>query len=174
MKDIMLLFFTFAKVGILGYGGGHSIVPLIQAEVVDGCRWLTIGEFTDALAMANALPGPITTKLSIVTGFKVAGISGALVSILGLILPSTILIFLMTAFYLKYKELPAVKGSLRGVRPAVIALLLVVIYNIFPASINSWHTGIIALVAFYLVAFLHLHPAVIIFGAALVGIAFYR
>jgi chromate transporter len=124
--------------------------------------------------MANALPGPITTKVSIVTGYKVAGALGALVSILGLLLPSTILIFILTAFYLKYKDLSVVKGSLKGVRPAVIALLFVVIYNIFPSSINSWHTGLIAVATFCFVAFWHIHPAVLIAAAALIGLGFYR
>jgi len=174
MKDVMVLFYAFAKVGILGFGGGHSIIPLIQIEVVDRYKWLTIEEFTEALAMANALPGPITIKMSVFTGYKIAGMTGAGASIVGLILPSLVLMLTLTTFYLKYKDLPAVKGSLKGVRPVVIALLILVTYNIFPSSINSWHTALIAAVAFCLVAFLNIHPAVIIVGAALFGLTFYR
>ena len=72
MKEVIALFYAFAKVGILGFGGGHSIIPLIQIEVVNNYKWLTIEEFTEALAMANSLPGPITTKMSIFTGYKIA------------------------------------------------------------------------------------------------------
>ena len=174
MKVIILLFYAFARVGILGFGGGHSIIPLIQIEVVNNYKWLTIEEFTEALAMANSLPGPITTKMSLFTGYKVAGMTGAGVSILGLILPSSVLMLTLTFLYLRYKDLPVVKGSLKGVRPVVIALLVLVVYNIFPSSVNSWHTALIAIVAFSLVAFLNIHPAMLIVGAALLGIVFYR
>ena len=87
MNEIIALFVAFAKVGILGYGGGHSMIPLIQFEAVDNYRWLSFEEFTDALAMANALPGPITTKMSLLVGYKVAGIAGGGVSVLGLLAP---------------------------------------------------------------------------------------
>ena len=70
MQEVFVLFYAFAKVGILGFGGGHSIIPLIQVEVVNNYKWLNIGEFTDALAMANSLPGPITTKMSSVGGIQ--------------------------------------------------------------------------------------------------------
>ena len=174
MKEVGMLFYAFTKVGILGYGGGHSIVPLIQVEVVDNYKWLTIGEFTEALAMANSLPGPITTKMSVFTGYKVAGVIGAGVSILGLILPSMLLMLLLTSLYLKYKDLPAVKGSLKALRPVVLSLLALVVYNIFPASVDSWHTALLAVASFCAVAFFNIHPAFLIVGAALLGVAFYR
>jgi len=174
MKEVMVLFYTFAKIGILGFGGGHAMLPLIQVEVVDNYKWLTIEEFTEALAMANSLPGPITTKMSFFTGYKIAGITGAGVSVLGLIIPSLCLMFILTALYMKYKDLPSVKGLLKAVKPVVVALLALVIYNISPSSVNSWHTALIAVVTFCLLAFLNIHPAVLILGAAMLGVAFYR
>ena len=174
MQEVFVLFYAFAKVGILGFGGGQSVVPLIQVEVVNNYEWLTIGEFTDALAMANSLPGPITTKMSLLVGYKIAGITGALAGLLGLLSPSSVLMLLLTMFYLKYKDLAAVKGLLKGIRPVVIALLGFVVYTIYPSSINSWHTALIAVVAFCLLAFLNVHPALLIVGAALVGMVFYR
>ena len=174
MKELFLLFYAFAKVGILGYGGGQSIIPLIQVEVVDNYRWLTIEEFTEGLAMANALPGPITTKMSFFTGYKVAGFTGAGASTVGLILPSFILMITLASLYWAYKDLPAVKGSLKAVRPVVIALLALVVYDIFPSSIVSWHTALIAVIAFCLIAFLNIHPAIVIVLAALLGIVMYR
>ena len=174
MKEVMVLFYAFAKVGVFGFGGGHSIIPLIQVEVVNNYKWLTIKEFTEALAMANSLPGPITTKMAVFTGYKIGGIAGVGASILGLILPSLILMLILSSFYMKYKDLPAVKGLLKGVRPVVISLLVLVIYNIFPSSVNSWHTAFIAVASFCLIAFLNIHPVVLIVVAALFGVAFYR
>jgi chromate transporter len=174
MNEFFALFYAFAKVGIFGFGGGHSMIPLIQIEVVDNYKWLTIEEFVEALAMANSLPGPITTKMSVFTGYKIAGMTGAVASIVGLVLPSMVLMLVLASLYLKYKDLPAVKGSLKAVRPVVIALLALVVYNIFPSSVNSWHTALIAVVAFVVVAFLKVHPAVVIAAAAMIGITFYR
>ena len=174
MKEMIALFVAFAKVGILGFGGGHSMIPLIQVEVVNNYKWLTIGEFTDALAMANSLPGPITTKMSLLVGYKVAGIAGGGVSVLGLLAPSSILMIVLAALYLRYKDLPAVKGLLMGVRPVVVALLVMVIYNIFPSSITSWHTALITVISFCVIVFFNVHPALLIAGAALFGMAFYR
>jgi chromate transporter len=124
--------------------------------------------------MANTLPGPITTKISILTGYKAAGLVGAGASLLGLLFPSSVLMLVFTTLYLKYKDLPTVKGLLKGVRPVVIALLAVVVYNIFPSSVNSWHTALLAVGAFCVIAFLNIHPAVLIVGAALFGMMFYR
>ena len=174
MPEMFVLFYTFAKVGILGFGGGHAIIPLIQMEVVNNYKWLTIGEFTDALAMANSLPGPITTKMSLLVGYKTAGITGAIAGLIGLLFPSSLLMLLLTTLYLKYKHLAAVKGLLKGVRPVVITLLGLVVYSIFPSSINSWHTALIAVGAFCLIAFLNVHPALLIVGAAVFGMVFYR
>ncbi len=170
----MVLFYTFAKIGILGFGGGHAMLPLIQVEVVDNYKWLTIGEFTEALAMANSLPGPITPKMSFFTGYKVAGITGAGVCVLGLIIPSLFLMCILASLYMRYKDLPSVKGLLKAVKPVVVALLALVIYNISPSSVDSWHTALIAVVTFCLLAFLNIHPAVLILGAAMLGVVFYR
>ena len=174
MNELIVLFYTFIKIGVLGFGGGHAMIPLIQVEVVDNYRWLTIGEFTEALAMANSLPGPIAPKMSFFTGYKVAGMAGAGSCILGLVLPSLFLMFILTSLYMKYKDLPSVKGLLKAVKPVVVALLALVIYNISPSSVNSWHTALIAIISFCLLAFLNIHPALLILGAAILGVTFYR
>ena len=174
MKEAIVLFYTFAKIGILGFGGGQAMIPLIQVEVVDNYKWLSIEEFTEALAMANSLPGPITPKMSFFTGYKVAGMAGAGSCILGLVLPSLFLMFILTSLYMKYKDLPSVKGLLKAVKPVVVALLALVIYNISPSSVNSWHTALIAIISFCLLAFLNIHPALLILGAAMLGVTFYR
>lgn len=174
MKEVVSLFIAFAKVGALGFGGGHSMIPLIQVEVVDRYRWLNIEEFTDALAMANSLPGPITTKISLLVGHKVAGLAGGGISVAGLLLPSSIMMIVLATLYVRYKDLPAVKGMLIGVRPVVVALLFMVIYDIFPSSVTSWHTALLAVISFCAIVFFNVHPALFIAGAALFGIVFYR
>ncbi len=173
MALLWRIFFAFAKVGIFGYGGGPSMIPLIQEEVVDVHGWLTTEEFVDALAMGNSLPGPIAIKMSAYVGYKLAGVSGSLAGVLGIAAPSMILMLVMAAFFLKYKDVPQVQATLKAVRPAVVALMALVVYEIFPRSITSWDTALIMLVTFAAVAFLKVHPALTILGAAILGLVIY-
>jgi chromate transporter len=173
MQNFLLLFYAFIKVGILGYGGGHSIIPFIQVEAVENYKWISMEEFTDTLAMANTLPGPIAVKMSFMVGYKTAGLSGALVTLLGLLLPSLLMMLALTTLYLRYKDLPAVEGLLKGVRPVVFALLILVTCQIWPSSIVSWPTAVIAAVSLCLMGFFNIHPAILMLAGAAIGFAFW-
>lgn len=173
MRLLLEIFYSFAKVGIFGYGGGPSMMPLVKEEVVDVHGWMTIEEFTDALAMGYALPGSIATKMSAYTGFKLAGIPGAVAGLLGMVLPSLIAMLTLAALFFRFKDLPQVQAILKAVRPAVVALLALVVYDIFPRSVASWDTGLIALASFMAVVYLDIHPALAILAAGVVGLIFY-
>ncbi len=173
MQNFLLLFYAFIKVGILGYGGGHSIIPFIQVEAVENYKWISMEEFTDTLAMANTLPGPIAVKMSFMVGYKTAGLSGAMVCLLGLLLPSLLMMLALTSLYLRYKDLPAVEGLLKGVRPVVFALLVLVTCQIWPSSIVSWPTALIAAVSLCLMGFFNVHPAMLMVAGAAIGFAFW-
>lgn len=168
------LFLTFAKVGLVGYGGGPAMIPLIQEEVVEGHTWMTDEEFVDTLAMGNTLPGPIATKMSFFIGYKVGSWGGALVALTGLLLPSLVLMMVLGIAFLRFKDLPFAKAMLTAVRPVVVALLAYTVYTVFPKSVKNWHTGLIALAAFAAVAFLNVHPALTILAAAILGLLVYR
>lgn len=168
------LFVAFFKVGFFGYGGGPALIPLIQNEVVDVNRWLTVEEFTDALGMASTLPGPIATKLALTIGLRTAGAGGAATALFALLLPSTVLVTILAIFYYRYRNAPAVQGALKGIRPVVIALLLVTVAHLSPRSVVSWDTFLIALATFAVVFYLRIHPVYMIVVAALVGFVFYR
>ena len=168
------IFISFSKVGIFAYGGGPSMIPLVQEEVVDVHGWMTIEEFTDALAMGYALPGPIATKMAAYIGYKVAHGPGLLVALFGTVFPSLIMMMVLGAFFWNYKDSPYVQATLKAVRPAVVGLLFVVVWEMFPKSVTSWHTGLIAVITFAAISLLNVHPAVAIVASAVVGIALYR
>ena len=170
---LLRIFIAFAKVGLFGYGGGPSMIPLMQEEVVDAHRWLSTEEFVDALAMGNALPGPIATKMSLYVGYKLAGMPGALAGLMGVVVPSAALMLVLALFFFQFKDHPKVQATLIAVRPAVVALLALVVYDIFPKSVKGWDTALIAGVTFIAVAFLKIHPALAILAAAIVGVIFY-
>jgi len=168
------LFLTFTKIGVLGYGGGPSMIPLIQEEVVEGHTWMTDEEFVDTLAMGNALPGPIATKMSMFVGYKIGGWAGGFLALLGLLWPSSVLMMILGIAFMRFKDMPFAQAMLTAVRPVVVALLAYTAYSVFPKSIKNWHTGLIGLAAFAAVAFLNVHPALTILAAAILGLIVYR
>jgi chromate transporter len=168
------IFLTFLKIGALGFGGGPAFIPLIEKEVVHNHGWLTIEEYIDVMAMANTLPGPISTKLALCVGLKMGGAGGAFASLIGLLLPSSIAVIVIALVYYRYRHLPTVQGIVRGVRPVVIALLMVVVANLAPRSIFTWDTFLIALATFVVVFYFRIHPAITILCAAAIGLLFYR
>lgn len=166
------IFWTFLKIGIFAYGGGPSMIPLMQAEVVDGRKWMDLTEFTDVLALGNGLPGPIATKMALAVGYKMQGYLGAAVALFGLLLPSTILMLVLFLSYRAWKDSPRVQSMLNGLRPAVMALLFVTAYDVGKNSVNSIPTALIGIAIFIVFAFTKLHPAIGMAIAGLIGLIF--
>jgi chromate transporter len=169
-----LIFISFFRVGLFGYGTGPAMLPLIQKEVVDNYGWLTREEFTDALAMANTLPGPISTKMALAIGLEVGGPLGAATALVAILLPSSVLIIFLAILYHRYRNVPSVQGIIRGVRPVVVALLMVVVANLAPRSVLTWDTFLIAFVTFLVVFYFKVHPILTIVVAAVIGYWFYK
>lgn len=168
MATTLPILWSFLKIGAVGYGGGPSMIPLFQAEVVDRHGWMTEAQFLDALAAGNALPGPIATKMAVYIGYQVGGASGAIAGFVGVLLPSTVLMLALAAFLLRYSEHPRVEGALKAVRPVVVGMLAYVAIDMAPASIDGWLAAGLGLAAIGLL-FLKVHPAWVIVGAAVLG-----
>lgn len=117
------LFLSFLQVGAFSVGGGYAAMPFIQSEVVDRYGWLTIGEFTDLITIAEMTPGPIAVNSATFVGIRIAGIPGALVATLGCILPSCVIVSLVAYVFYRYKNMSAMQDVLSGLRPAVVALI---------------------------------------------------
>jgi len=117
------LFWSFFQIGLFSIGGGYAALPLIQNQVVDLHKWLTMTEFTDLITISQMTPGPIAINSSTFVGTRIAGPIGALISTFGCILPSCIIVSFLAFLYYKYKNLKAIQGALEGLRPAVVALI---------------------------------------------------
>lgn len=189
MGILLDLFWAFLKPGIFGFGGGQATIPLIQEEVVEKSAWLTEEQFADYLAMGNTLPGPIATKMSVIIGYDLAGIPGALVALLGMILPSTLAIILLFNVFLEYKDTAFVKGMSIAAKPVVVVLIGGVAYSMARGSVfKSMDFGsantlivmgifIVSLTLFFLGEYIpsfNVHPALIVVGALLIGGFFIR
>ena len=117
------LFLCFMQVGLFSIGGGYASMPMIQAKAVEHYLWLTMGEFTDLMTIAEMTPGPITVNSATFVGIRMAGIPGALLATMGCILPSLIIVSLLSWLYEKYRSMDAMQAVLACLRPAVVALI---------------------------------------------------
>jgi chromate transporter len=172
MQTLISIFWTFFRVGVFAFGGGQSIIPVMQEEVVTYRHWMNVPEFTDMLALGNALPGPIATKMCLAVGYKLSGYTGAAVALFGLLIPSTILMLIVVLFFFTYKESPKIQAMLRGMRPAVMALLFLVAYDVGKTSMISIPTTLIGIATFFIFLFTKLHPAIAIIASGIIGILF--
>jgi chromate transporter len=120
--------------GLFGFGGGPSFIPLVEREVL-AHGWLTREGFLDAFAFGNALPGPITTKLAGYVGYRVAGWPGAIVALIGLTVPTILAMVALSALYGRYQDAALLERFLAGLRPVVIALLLLVVLGFAPSAL---------------------------------------
>lgn len=117
------LFFTFLKIGLISFGGGYGMIPLIREEVVSNA-WLTEERFLDLVAVAESTPGPIAVNMATFVGSSQGGVFGAFVATLGVVLPSFVIILLVAALARAFLNRPIVQAVLSGVRPTVVGLVL--------------------------------------------------
>ncbi|MFD1736976.1 chromate transporter [Bacillus salitolerans] len=169
------IFLAFFIPGILGYGGGPASIPLVENEVVDRYGWLTVSEFSEVLALGNALPGPIATKMAGYIGFQQGGILGAAVGIFATVAPSLILMIALLGLLYKFKDSPKVKRLSNYVRPTIAVLLGVMTFSFFSTAYidtGIWQTLILIVVSFLLLERFKVHPAFVIVGALGYGALF--
>ncbi|OXM82871.1 chromate transporter [Paenibacillus rigui] len=172
---LLYLFWAFFVPNILGYGGGPPIIPLLQAEVVDHFGWMTLEQFGDVLALGNALPSPIATKLAGYIGYQVAGAPGAIVALLATIAPTAIAMVILYKFLHLFKASPQVMAMTQIVRPIVAVLLGTLAFQFFAsayASAGLWQTA--ALTALSLIALekFKIHPGIVVASALVYGAFF--
>ncbi|OIJ18084.1 transporter [Anaerobacillus alkalidiazotrophicus] len=159
------IFLAFFIPGIVGYGGGPSSIPLIQYEVVNRYQWMTVEEFSEVLALGNALPGPIATKMSGYIGYEVGGVFGAFVGVFATVAPSLLLMIVLLGILYKFKESPKVKRMTMLIRPTIAILLGVLAFRFIESSnvgVGIWQTIILLLVSFLLLEKWKVHPALVI------------
>lgn len=120
---LLQLFLSFLQIGLFSIGGGYAAIPLIQSQTVDVHQWLTSDQFMDLATIAEMTPGPIAINGATFVGLKVAGFPGAVIATLGCILPSIIIVSLLSYVYSRYRQLAMLQSVLSSLRPAVVALI---------------------------------------------------
>lgn len=172
LKLYIDLFIGFFRSGMLGFGGGPSSIPLVQKEVVERFGWLTDDEFTDVLALANTLPGPIATKMAGYIGYEQGGYIGSAAALFATIAPSLLAMILLLGLLLRFKDSPKVQRMTGLVKPTIAVLMGVLSYQLlFTAwhKAGTIHTAVLLVVGFLLLEKFKVQPVYVILGALVYG-----
>ena len=167
------LLLTFAKIGFFAFGGGSATIPLIQNQIVTGLHWLSLNEFLQLIGIAELTPGPIAINAATFVGFKLGGVGGAVVATLGVCLPSIILVLIAVLFLQKFAANALTDKIIRGLRPAVIALIAAAAYSIAAGGITDIKGIVIAAVGFIVLMTRKINPILVLISAGIAGIIVY-
>ncbi|RME26913.1 MAG: chromate transporter [Deltaproteobacteria bacterium] len=173
LQTLLDLAVSWGRVGVVGFGGGPAMIPLMKAECIDLRGWLDDDQFLEAIALCYTLPGPISAKMSIHVGLQVAGWAGAAVAFAAVMAPSGMLMVALAGLYLRFREHPAVHGAMAAVKPVALGLLVWTVIGLAPEGAKSWQTVFIAIAAIAAL-YLKVHPALVIVAAMLGGAIFLR
>lgn len=168
------IFMAFFRAGLLGFGGGLSAIPLMHREVVKVYKWMEEDEFSDILALANTLPGPINTKMSGYIGYRVGGKAGMLAALTGTVVPAVLLMIILLTALNAYKDKPWVQGMSKAVVPVAGVMLGTLTWGFVIKSVQAigWPLTLVIVAAGVVVMVLSgIHPA--FFIGALLAIALF-
>ena len=178
-KLIVILFLTFFKIGAFTFGGGYAMLSLLENEFVEKKKWLTKDEFLDMVAIAESTPGPIAINSATFIGYKSAGVLGSVFATLGVVLPSFIIIFVISLFLDKFLTFTLVANAFRGIQACVVYLIGSTGIKLFkqmekkPLPIAIMSTILIAMVTFSIFAIKFSSIVFILISGTLGVIAFY-
>ena len=168
------LFFTFFKIGAFTFGGGYAMLPIIQREIVENKGLISEEEFMDAIALAQASPGPVAVNTSVYVGYRIMGFKGAISSTLGAVLPSFIIILLIAAYFIKFRNNQIVERVFLGIRPAIVALILAAVYKMWIKTNRTYLKLFVAIGTVFIIIFLGISPIWVVISGALVSVIYHR
>ena len=170
MKDFLTLYLTFVKIGAFMFGGGYSMLPLLNRELVDKRDWVTEDELLDYFAIAQCTPGIIAVNTATFVGQKRKGLLGGAVATLGVVTVPVLLILLIASVLTNFWNLPAVVQAFNGIRVAVSALILSAVVRLFRSSVKNWFGVVLCVMGFAVVAVFGQSPIIVVVAAAVAGL----
>jgi len=170
---LLTLLTTFFRIGLFTIGGGYAMIPLIEKEVVQNKKWISEKDFLDLLAIAQAAPGVFAVNISIFIGYRLRKVRGSVACAFGTVLPSVLIILLIALFFQQFKDLPVVENVFKGIRPAVVALILTPTIKLGKAAQLNRYTAWVPVVSALLICALGVSPILIIVVGIVAAIAHY-
>lgn len=175
LRALLRIYCSFFRVGALTFGGGYSIIPMLEKEAIDRYRWLNKEELLDFFAVSQCIPGIIASNMAIMVGNKAGGVPGAAAAVLGVISPSVLIIMSIAAFLANFSDLAIVQNAFWGIRVIVAALIVSVILNMLKTGVIDKVTAVIFAAVFLCSTLLPLLPLSVspiwyVLGSALCGL----
>lgn len=167
--SIGALFRTFFKIGVVTFGGGYAMIPMIESEVVEKRQWIEKEQFLDLIAISQTCPGVFAINISTFIGYKLRRTPGAILAALGAALPSFLIILAIAMLFRQFQDVPWVAACFKGIRPAVVALIAVPTFNLAKSAKINLSNVWIPLVGAFLIYVFGVNPIFIILGAAFLG-----
>ncbi len=171
MAGVAKLAWVFLKIGLIFFGGGYVLIPLLHRMMVDQYRWLTLREFMDGVALSQLTPGPLAI-LATFTGFRAGGFWGGLVATVSIFLPCTALMLLISSRYERFSGMDIFRKTLDGVLPAVVGLVASAAWNLGTTSLTEARDFFILVAGFSILQFTRVSPMAVILGAGAIGCLF--
>lgn len=175
--SLFYIFWVFLKLGATAFGGYMSLVAIVQKQLVDIDKKLKEEDLLDGISLTSVLPGPVAVNVIAYVGYKLRGYSGALMAFIGIILPSFVLVILLSWFYVTYGSVPAVKNFFLGITPAVTALILTVAIGMARKNMKSkihWAINLLSMILLIWIGGITVTIAVMVIGGIVGYFCFYR
>ena len=171
--SLWTLFITFAKVGVMTFGGGYAMLPILEREVVKNHNWTTSEQMLDYYAIGQCTPGIIAVNVSTFIGYKTRGILGAIVATFGMVFPSLVLITALASVLKIFQDNVYVKKAFAGIRVAVCALMVTAVVGLVRKAVSNIPTAIVAVAALLLQLLLGVSPVIIVICTVVFGLIMY-
>ena len=172
--SLFKLFTTFFRIGLFTFGGGYAMVPLIERDVVEKNGWVGKDNFVDLLAVAQSAPGVFAVNMAVFIGYRLRGKRGALAASLGCVLPSVAIILIIALFFRSFRHIEVVNNIFMGIRPVVVALIAVPVFNVARSAKLSWMTAWIPVLSALLIVQFGVSPIYVIIVAGVAGFIYGR
>ena len=170
LKLYLQIILSFMKIGVVTFGGGYAMIPIIENETSKNRKWISSGDLLDIVAISESTPGPIAICAATFIGYRVAGFLGAFCATLGVVLPSFIIIYIISIFLKEFSSYDIVKYAFTGIRAGVLALIIKAVVSMFKKAPDHILAYIIMAVSFLLVVIFSTNVLVIILSSAVIGI----
>ena len=171
---LLKLFAAFARVGVLTFGGGYAMIPMLEREIVDRHGWATNEELMDYYAVGQCTPGVIAVNTATFIGYKTAGNLGGVVATLGVIFPSFVIITVIAGIIQNFADIPAVKSAFAGIRVCVCVLIFNSVIKLWKGAVKDKAALVLCLLVFVLSVFFSISPIVFVVFCAAAGILLTR
>ena len=171
---LLSLFLSFAKVGVMTFGGGYAMIPILEREIVENRKWASSEELMDYYAVGQCTPGVIAVNTATFIGYKVAGPAGGVAATLGVVFPSVVIICLIAGILTNFADIPAVKSAFTAIRVCVCVLIFNAVVKLWKGAVKDKAGLVLFLIVFVLSLFFDISPVIFVLFCALAGLLLTR